>query len=385
MSDATPAAERPTLRPYPKIPSRGATRTGGAPTPAVREWAAAEKVHGAHFAVVCDAAGTRPAKRRELLGDDDLDAFFGVSRVWPALAVAADRCAEALRAAHRPGAAGAADSVPTVTLYGELAGGRYPHPDVPAAPGVDPVQTGVWYAPGLHWLLFDATLDTAPDTAPDAGAAGQGEPPGRLWVADRTLRTAAAAAGLLCAPPLGHGPRHRLDDLPRVFPTRVPALLGLPELDDGNLAEGYVLKPAGEWREGAAGSAGADTSASADARPLIKVKQPAFAEDRRYSGARPYLPPPQGAAGVPAWLVLQAAALLTPARAAAAVSKTGPRTPLDTIAAEIAGDAADDTAAAVGGLDDDQLRSLTAALLPGARALARFDAADRGPANRRAR
>ncbi|WTW99999.1 hypothetical protein OG216_44560 [Streptomycetaceae bacterium NBC_01309] len=373
MSDAAPepGPGRPTLVPYPKIPARAGTST-----PGVREWSAAEKVHGAHFAVVCDAAGVRPAKRRELLGDDDLDAFFGVSRIWPALAVAADRFAATLRAARHhdvDGAAAQGQPVPAVTLYGELAGGRYPHPDVPAEPGVDPVQTGVWYAPGLHWLLFDATIDTRDtlNTGDTRDTSGR-----RLWISDRTLREVASSAGLACVPPLAHGPRHQLDDLPRVFPTRVPAQFGLPELD-GNLAEGYVLKPAGEWHEAAPGGQSEGLGGGA-ARPVVKVKQPAFAEDRRYSGARPYLPPPQGAAGVPAWLVLQAAALLTPARAAAAVSKTGPRTPLDAVADEIAQDAADDTAAAVGGLDDDQLRSLAAAMLPGARALARFDAADRG-------
>ncbi|WP_436789084.1 RNA ligase family protein, partial [Yinghuangia sp. YIM S10712] len=270
MSDADDgqAAGTTTLRPYPKIPA-----SGGTPAPGAREWVAAEKVHGAHFAVVCDAAGTRPAKRRELLGDDDLDAFFGVSRIWPALAVAADRFAATLRAAgrrHRGGrAGGATDTTPVaaITLYGELAGGRYPHPDVPAEPGVDPVQTGVWYAPGLHWLLFDAVVDTSG---------------GRLWISDRVLRTVAAGVGLPCAPLLGRGPRRRLDDLPTAFPTRVPALLRLPELD-GNLAEGYVLKPAGEWRE--------DAEDASVVRPLVKVKQQAFAEDRRYSGARPSLPP----------------------------------------------------------------------------------------------
>ncbi|MEU8137774.1 RNA ligase family protein [Streptodolium elevatio] len=370
------AAHGPVLRPYPKIPARGGTSASG-----VREWAAAEKVHGAHFAVVCDAAGARPAKRRELLGDDDLDAFFGVSRIWPALAVAAERFAATLRVARGfdgfdgfgdgdgDGAA-AADPAPVVTLYGELAGGAYPHPDVPAEPGVDPVQTGVWYAPGLHWLLFDATVESS--------AASVDAADGRVWIADRTLRTFAATAGLACVPLLAYGPRHSLDDLPRVFPTRVPGRFGLPELD-GNLAEGYVVKPAGEWRE--AGARERSEGPGVGGRPVVKVKQPAFAEDRRYSGARPYLPPPQGAAGVPSWLVLQAAALLTPARAAGAVSKTGPRTPLDTVADEIARDAADETAAAVGGLDRDQLRSLTAALLPGARALARFDAADRGAAS----
>nr|BFD93674.1 hypothetical protein KitaXyl93_50340 [Kitasatospora sp. Xyl93] len=338
-------SDGPGLRPYPKIPARG--RSGSSSNPGspggrgAREWTAAEKVHGAHFGVVCEGGSVRPAKRRELLDDEGLDGFFGVSRIWPALSVAAARFAAAVR---EPWGAAA-----VVTVYGELAGGRYPHPDVPAAPGVDPVQTGVWYAPGLRWLPFDATVET---------------PGGRWWIADRTLRAAARAAGLTCVPLLGHGPLNTLHDLPARFPSRVPALFGLPGLPD-NLAEGYVLKPAGQWHE------------PGPARPLVKVKQRAFAEDGRYDGARPYLPPPQGAAGVPAWLLVRAAALLTPARAAAAVGKLGPRTPADAVAAEIAADVADELAEAVGGLEPAVLAALRRSLEPGARSLAAFDGADR--------
>ncbi|MER5361524.1 hypothetical protein [Streptomyces sp. NPDC002785] len=109
------------------------------------------------------------------------------------------------------------------------------------------------------------------------------------------------------------------------------------------------------------------------------MKQSSFAEDERFNGARPYLPPPQGAAGVPAWLLAQASALLTPARAAAAVSKLGSRTPVDAVAEEITRDVSEELAEAVGGLEDTLLRPLERALLPGAHSLAVFDAKDRHP------
>ncbi|MEJ8640304.1 RNA ligase family protein [Streptomyces sp. MS1.HAVA.3] len=150
--------------------------------------------------------------------------------------------------------------------------------------------------PELLWLPFDATV------ADDDGL---------RWVSDRTLRAAADAAGLLCVPLLAEGPVSRLQELPVVFPTRLPGLLGLPALPD-NLAEGLVVKPAGEHRE--------------PGRPMAKFKQPAFAEDERFDGSRPYQAPAQGAAGVPGWLLAHGTGLLTPARAASAVSKLGPRT-----------------------------------------------------------
>lgn len=323
------------LRPYPKMASQGR-----GDLPAAREWVATEKVHGAHFAVVCDGSGVQPAKRRELLGEDDLDAFFGVSRIWSTLSVAAARCAAALRAGTDA----------EVTLYGELAGGHYPHSEVNAADCAQPVQTGVWYAPDLFWLLFDARL-----TVGDR----------RWWVAEPELRKVAEAAGLTFVPVLARGPLARLRELPAAFPSKVPALFGLPEIED-NLAEGYVLKPAVEWDESTDGE-----------RPMLKVKQKAFAEDERFAGARPYIAPPEGAAGVPAWLVVQAAALLTPTRAAAAVSKLGPGTEVGVVAAEIARDAVEEISEELGGLDDTHLRGLAEALIPGARSLAAFDAEDR--------
>ena len=149
-----------------------------------------------------------------MLDDDALDAFFGVSQVWPTLAVAAARCAAEVRGAWGEDA--------VVTLYGELAGGCYPHPEVQGVAGAQAVQTGVWYAPDLVWLLFDVLVEVG----------GR-----RCWVADRELRAAADAAGLACVPVVGRGTLDRVHGLPSAYPTLVPALFGLPEVE-GNLGRG---------------------------------------------------------------------------------------------------------------------------------------------------
>ncbi|MFG2822258.1 RNA ligase family protein [Kitasatospora sp. NPDC048365] len=321
--------------PYPKIPERAALSRS-----AVRRWTATEKVHGAHLALLCEDGTVRAAKRRGLLDGDAMDGFFGLARIWPVLSVAATRIGSALREEYR--------TAGPVVLYGELFGGRYPHPAVPPERNVPTVQTGVWYAPGLHWSVYDAVVNVG------------GE---QWWVGDAVLRRAADAAGLRCAPLLGEGPLVRMQELPAAFPTRVPDGFGLPPLEE-NLAEGYVLKPT------------EDVPVSAG-RPLLKVKQAGFAEDARYQGARPYTAPPGGAAGVPGWLVEQAVALLTPARAASAVSKLGPTADPAKVAAEIARDTVEDLADRLGGLSPAQAAGLAACLRQAALDLARLDAAGR--------
>ena len=50
-------------------------------------------------------------------------------------------------------------TVGRVLLFGELCGGRYPHPDVPPDPRVEAVQTGVWYSPTVEFYAFDIALE----------------------------------------------------------------------------------------------------------------------------------------------------------------------------------------------------------------------------------
>lgn len=305
---------------YPKIPQRfgDGTLPGGS-------WLAEEKVHGAHFALVSDGRTTRAAGRRGLLDDERLESFFGVTRLWPVLATAA---AAVARSVGRD-----------VVLYGELAGGGYPHPDVPPVEGIGAVQTGVWYSPDLVWFAFDGAIATSS---------------GPHWMGRAELADLASAVGLECVPLLGRGPRQKLRELSVDFSTRVPGVLGLPELP-GNRAEGYVLKPAGSW----------DTNERGP-RPVLKVKHPEFAEDARYNGARPFVPPP---GGVPAWLLAAAVERLTPPRADAARSKLGPSADTTALAAEVVADLLGDLDDDLGGLPEFDRRRLAAALTPAARGL----------------
>jgi hypothetical protein len=188
---------------------------------------------------VVAAAGDelRLGKRKAWLRHDE--PFFGWQLLRAPL-TAAIQAAKARLGAH------------TVVLYGELYGGAYPHPDVPAVPGLAPVQTGIWYAPDLRYAMFDALVA--------AGEDDEGE-----FLAHREVVALAREIGLDSPPVLLSGPRSAALMVPVRQPTRVPIGLGLPEIA-GNFAEGVVLKP--------------DARARPSARVVYKQKIAEFDEQR---------------------------------------------------------------------------------------------------------
>ncbi|MEZ4410289.1 MAG: RNA ligase family protein [Polyangiales bacterium] len=220
-------------RPYPKV---GTGAPDGAR--AAREWVATEKVHGANLVVATDGERCRIGKRKAWL--EDGEPFFGWKLLRPELEAAAREIHRAL------GAEG------VVRVYGELYGGAYPHPDVTTAPGVSAIQTGVWYAPEVRFAAFDILVERDDD-------------PEGVMLSHRELETLAPLAGLDVVPLLGRGSRADLDALPVRYPSRMSALLGLPEIA-GNFAEGFVLK--------------ADLRCPPALRAAYKRKIPEFDEQR---------------------------------------------------------------------------------------------------------
>jgi RNA ligase-like protein len=152
------------------------------------------------------------------------------------------------------------------------------------------VQTGVWYAPDLRWVMFDVLVAT--------GDADAGE-----LLAFSEVEALAADAGFATPPLLGRGRRDDLDRIPIDAPTAIPAALGLPPLP-GNRREGFVLKP--------------DRRMAADTRPMIKRKLIDF-DDARFDEARPWEPGWLDSSDLVAW----ATRLVNPARVASARSKVG--------------------------------------------------------------
>jgi Rnl2 family RNA ligase len=256
--------------PYPKIPTKLADTAGGG------RWVATEKIHGAQLVVACDGELVRFGKRKAWLDGDE--PFFG----WQLLR---NQLEVAIAAMHAELARDA-----TIYVYGELFGGGYPHPDVEALPGLRPVQTGIWYAPTLHFAAFDLLV-----VEPEQEA---------LFLAHEQLERLAEQAGLLTAPVLGRGTRRELTELPVRYPSTVAGLLGLPPIAD-NVAEGYVLKP--------------DAELPARTRPLVKHKIPEF-DENRFGESMPF---DHHARLSIEELLRWAAVMINPVRIASARSKVG--------------------------------------------------------------
>jgi Rnl2 family RNA ligase len=255
-------------------------------------WIVTEKIHGANFCLVTDGAVLRCAKRKAYL-DPDED-FFGHRAVLDRNAGAILDLGAQVRKDH-PGVA-------WVFVYGELFGGAYPHPDVPPDPSVQPVQTGVHYAPTIELCAFD--LGVLRD--------GYGET--RRYIDYDEAAERLRAAGLLHAEPLFRGSYEEAIAYPLGFESTIPAALGLPPLPPGNKAEGVVVKPVRE---------AVLPQGKGAIRPVVKKKIAEFAEDERFHRAEKWAVPLQNFAAALEILKVEVSARVTENRLNAAVSKVG--------------------------------------------------------------
>lgn len=204
-------------------------------------WIAQEKIHGAQLVIAVGPNGIKFGKRKAWLGNQE--AFFG----WQLIRVELESlCARIFESLSFP--------VGTVAyFYGELFGGQYPHTSVTQMQGIQPVQTGIWYAPFIHWAAFDAVIFPA-GSAADA-----------YFLGGKELSQSIKEAGGINPPIIARGSFNELMQSPFRFQTKVPSLFGLPEIKN-NWAEGLVIKP--------------ETSVLTSKRSVLKRKIEEFDEKR---------------------------------------------------------------------------------------------------------
>lgn len=263
------------------------------------DWVVTEKIHGANFGIVTDGLEVRFAKRKEFLQPNE--DFFDCQSLKSQLV---EQAKEIFKILHTE-----RNNLLKVFVYGELFGGEYPHPDIPAVPHVQAVQTGIYYSPKIEYCAFDMAVEMKGNLVlPD------------YLDYDKALNL-FQQVGLMGTKPLFIGRYEEALAYSPEFDSIIPALFSLPNLPFRNPAEGIVIKPLKsiyvETHKG-------------KIRPILKIKIPEFAEDRRFHQATKWtsqkfspLPTLTQGLSIEEELTQEMLALVTETRLSNVISKIG--------------------------------------------------------------
>lgn len=185
--------------------------------PSDLKYAVQEKVHGANASFLCDGNDIKFAKRTALIEADEQ--FYGYADV---LAHYQDKIL-----ALTKDVMGKYPDTTQVSIFGELFGGDYPHPDVPAIRNMVPVQKGVYYCPGHDFYGFDIYVVN--------GNEG-------FFLPVEETDALFEKHGFFYAKTLFTGTLDECLAYQNAFITHIPEWLGLPPVED-NICEGIVIRP----------------------------------------------------------------------------------------------------------------------------------------------
>lgn len=185
--------------------------------PSDMKYAVQEKVHGANSSFLCDGENIQFAKRTSPLEADEQ--FYGHADVL-------DRYRGNITALSKD-VMGQYPGTTQVNIFGELFGGCYPHPDVPAIRNMAAVQKGVYYCPGHEFYGFDIYVIN--------GNEG-------FFLSVEEADSLFEKHGFFYARTLFTGTLDECLAYPNAFITHIPEWLGLPPIED-NICEGIVIRP----------------------------------------------------------------------------------------------------------------------------------------------
>ncbi|SIR06446.1 RNA ligase, Rnl2 family [Chryseobacterium sp. RU33C] len=172
-----------------------------------------EKVHGANFSFFTDGKEIKIAKRTAFIEKDEK--FFNAHQMLERYRKNVIEVFQKVKAIY--------PNVETVVIYGELFGGGYKHQDVEPVKDAVKVQKGIEYAPHNEFYAFDIKLN------------------GITYLDTEVVNQIFEETGFFYAKILFQGTLEEALKFPNVFNSKIPALLGLPELED-NRCEGTIVK-----------------------------------------------------------------------------------------------------------------------------------------------
>ena len=188
-----------------------------AQVPPDTEWVVQEKVHGANTSFLCDGQDVKFAKRTSVLPDNEK--FYDFPKLIERYRDRVFSLFQEVTNQH--------PEVTSISVFGELFGGHYPHRDVRRIPNVSLIQKGVCYCPDHKFYGFDIYVFT------DEGA--------RYLPVDE-VNQLFETNGFFYAKTLFRGSLVECLKQPNAFQSRIADWLGLPPIED-NICEGVVIRP----------------------------------------------------------------------------------------------------------------------------------------------
>ncbi len=172
-----------------------------------------EKTHGANLSFITNGKEVSTAKRTELIAEDEN--FYNSKSVLEKYKIKVIELFQHLSNEFE---------LYSLTVFGELIGGGYPHKDVPINKDAKLVQRGIYYNPENDFFAFDILTN------------------GEEYLDVEKANELFKKFGFIYADTLFKGSLNECLEYPNKFKSTVPAKFGLPELD-GNLCEGVVIRP----------------------------------------------------------------------------------------------------------------------------------------------
>jgi len=216
-----------------------------------QEFVVQEKVHGSNVCLVADGKTVSFGKRTGFIetGEKFYDYEELLERYTPKAIALFSIVKEAL------------PDIGTITIFGEMFGGKYPHPDVKNDSKISVIQKGVSYCPTHEFYAFDLYVTN--------------EETGRFLSVDE-VNGFFEKGGFFYAKTLFRGTLNECLKYPNLFQSQISGWLGLPPIE-GNICEGIVIRPV------------EPTYLRNGSRVLLKSKNAHFAEKKSVKKREPKL------------------------------------------------------------------------------------------------
>ncbi|KFF20138.1 RNA ligase, Rnl2 family [Chryseobacterium sp. JM1] len=172
-----------------------------------------EKVHGANFSFFTDGKEIKIAKRTAFIEKDEK--FYNAHLILERYRKNVIDLFQKVKTIH--------PELEMVVIYGELFGGGYKHTEVEPVKEAIKVQKGIEYAAHNEFYAFDIKLN------------------GTTYLDTDVVNQIFEETGFFYAKVLFQGGLEDALRFPNVFDSKIPAWLGLPEMEN-NMCEGTIVK-----------------------------------------------------------------------------------------------------------------------------------------------